>query len=222
MQVPHLVYFADPMCSWCWGFSPVIEAIERDFGSTLPIRLVLGGLRPGTTEPMTDDGKSEIRSHWEHVHEASGQPFDMEFFARDGFVYDTEPCSRAVVVMRRAGMPAALAGLRRIHTAFYAENRDVTQLEELTAIAVELGFPEAGFRSAWNSDEAKLETQRDFALSQASGIRGFPTLIAGIGQAPEDEQSPNGQDAEYALVTHGFQPAGRILPALHKWRSALG
>jgi hypothetical protein len=23
----QLVYFADPMCSWCYGFSPVIAAI---------------------------------------------------------------------------------------------------------------------------------------------------------------------------------------------------
>jgi putative protein-disulfide isomerase len=25
----HLVYFADPMCSWCYGFSPVIAALEQ-------------------------------------------------------------------------------------------------------------------------------------------------------------------------------------------------
>ena len=25
----ELIYFADPMCSWCYGFAPVISAIER-------------------------------------------------------------------------------------------------------------------------------------------------------------------------------------------------
>ena len=45
MRKPHLVYFADPMCSWCWGFSPVIEAISEQFGTSLPIRLIMGGLR---------------------------------------------------------------------------------------------------------------------------------------------------------------------------------
>ncbi len=34
MPHPHLVYVADPMCSWCWGFSPVIDAIRERFGST--------------------------------------------------------------------------------------------------------------------------------------------------------------------------------------------
>ena len=87
----HLIYFADPMCSWCWGFSPVIEAVRERFGPSLPIRLMLGGLRPGTTEPMTEGSKREICEHWEHVHEASGQPFDWSFFDREGFIYDTEP-----------------------------------------------------------------------------------------------------------------------------------
>ena len=52
MRQPHLVYFADPMCSWCWGFAPVINAIRGRYGERLPVRLIVGGLRPGTTEPM--------------------------------------------------------------------------------------------------------------------------------------------------------------------------
>lgn len=80
MTNPHLIYFADPMCSWCWGFSPVIDSVADEFGSSLPIRLVLGGLRPGTTEPLTQNSKRDIRQHWEHVKEASGQAFDFGFF----------------------------------------------------------------------------------------------------------------------------------------------
>ena len=29
MQTPHLIYFADAMCSWCYGFSPVIADIRK-------------------------------------------------------------------------------------------------------------------------------------------------------------------------------------------------
>ncbi len=206
MQGPHLVYFADPMCSWCWGFSPVIEQIEQRFGDALPIRLVLGGLRPWTTQPMDAGDRADVRGHWEHVHEASGQPFDYGFFERPRFVYDTEPASRAVVVLRRRGMPTALAALRRIQRAFYAENRDVTQVDTLAALAAELGMDAGAFRDEYASQAAVDETRADFALAQGSGVRGFPTLIAG-----------GGQDERYALITHGFQSAARILPALEQW-----
>lgn len=49
----HLLYIADPMCSWCWGFSPIIEKVRDHFGEALPMELLMGGLRPGTEEPMT-------------------------------------------------------------------------------------------------------------------------------------------------------------------------
>ncbi|HMC95737.1 MAG TPA: DsbA family protein, partial [Polyangia bacterium] len=67
MAAPHLIYFSDPMCSWCYGFSPVIEDIRRTFGRALPIRVVMGGLRPGTETPMTEEAKLEIADHWTHV-----------------------------------------------------------------------------------------------------------------------------------------------------------
>ncbi|MBP8248113.1 MAG: DsbA family protein, partial [Phenylobacterium sp.] len=72
MQTPHLIYFADAMCSWCYGFSPVIADIRKTFGRTLPIQLIMGGLRPGTEEPMTDKAKADLAGHWTHVTEASG------------------------------------------------------------------------------------------------------------------------------------------------------
>ena len=208
---PHLVYFADPMCSWCWGFSPVIEAIVQGFGERLPIRLVLGGLRPGTTEPMDREAMAETLGHWRHVHEASGQPFDWNFFEREGFVYDTEPASRAVVLMRRRGPAEALAGLRRLQRAFYAEGRDITDLDELAALAAGLGFDARAFRAGLDEVTLIHETRADFALAAQSGVRGFPTLIAGTGGA-----------RDYMLITHGFQPAQRVLPALERWLAELG
>ena len=210
MPGPHLVYFADPMCSWCWGFSPTIEAIELRFGDALPIRLVMGGLRPWTTEPMTEAAKASSRGHWDHVHEASGQPFDYRFFDRSGFVYDTEPASRAVVVMRRRGFADGLGALRAVQRAFYAENRDTTDQRELTAIAASLGFDAEGFARDFDSEAARQETTQDFALSQGAGVRGFPTLIAGAGE-----------EGHYGLVTNGYQPGEAILPALERWRATV-
>jgi putative protein-disulfide isomerase len=210
MAGPHLVYFADPMCSWCWGFAPVIEAIAQRFGPALPIRLIMGGLRPSTTRPMDEAAKREIRAHWEHVHEASGQPFDFGFFDREGFVYDTEPAAKAVVVVRRSGMPEALAYLHRVHAAFYADNRDVTDEGVLADLAVPSGLDREAFLEAFRSAAAKQETWQDFAITQRSGISGFPSLIVGTGES-----------AEYALVTHGYQPADRLLPSLESWLQAL-
>ena len=211
MPRPHLLYFADPMCSWCWGFSPVIQAISERFGPELPIRLIVGGLRPWTKNPMTAQERQDVRSHWKHVQEASGQPFDFAFFDRDSFVYDTEPPSRAVIVLRQQGMQSALAGLRHIQHAFYAENKDVTNIDTLASLALELGMDEALFREQFTAEAILQETRDDFALTQSAGVHGFPTLLAG-----KDDSN------QYALVTQGFQPAPRLIPALAQWLEQIG
>lgn len=205
----NLIYVADPMCSWCWGFSPVVSAIRQRFGDALPIRLILGGLRPGTTKPLDEAGKTGMRAHWEHVHEASAQPFDFGFFDRTGFVYDTEPASRATVIVRRTGMERALVFLSAVHAAFYAQNRDVTQEDVLADLATQAGFDREEFVGAFRSDEAKQETWTDFAIAQRAGITGFPTLLAG-----------SGEGAEYGIVTQGYQPQERIVQTLERWLEA--
>ncbi|HEX5379785.1 MAG TPA: DsbA family protein [Phenylobacterium sp.] len=206
MDGPHLIYFADPMCSWCYGFSPVIADVRRAFGRALPIRLVMGGLRPGTDTLMTEAAKTEIKTHWAHVHEASGLPFDGAVLDRPDFMYDTDPAARAVVRVRREDPDLALSYLGRVQKAFYAENRDVTDPEVLADLAEEFGLEREAFLADFDSDDLKHETWRDYGTSQRAGVTGFPTLVAG----PSAEGT-------YGVVTRGFQPGERILAILHAW-----
>jgi putative protein-disulfide isomerase len=204
-QRRELVYIADPMCSWCYGFAPVIEAIARHFGPRLPVRLLMGGLRAGNTRPMRPADKDYIRNAWTRVAAASGQPFDHAFFEREGFVYDTEPACRAVVAMRRQAPDRALGLKSRISRAFYAGNRDVTRTEVLCEIAAEAGEDRDAFAAHLLDPEVRNETFRDFLAAQELGVQGFPTLIAG--------PTPEG----YALVTSGYRPLDGLIEALETW-----
>jgi len=210
MDGPHLILFADPMCSWCYGFSPVVDDIRHAYGDALPIRVVMGGLRPGTETPMTIEAKREVVGHWKHVHEASGLPFDGAVLEREGFVYDTDPAARAVVVVRREGEDVAARYLSAAQRAFYAENRDVTSGEVLGDLAADLGLDKAAFLEAWGSEEAKAETWRDYALSQRAGVTGFPTLVGG----------PNDQGV-FGVVTRGYAPSEQVLGVLRDWISSI-
>ena len=78
----RLVYFAAPMCSWCYGFSPVIAAIAERFEDRMPLQLVMGGLRAGHTAAMRAQDKDYIRDAWTRVGAATGQPFDFSFLDR--------------------------------------------------------------------------------------------------------------------------------------------
>jgi putative protein-disulfide isomerase len=200
MSDTHLVYFADPMCSWCWGFTPVIEGIAEVWGETLPIRLILGGLRPGQTTRMTDEARAQLRGHWVHVTEASGQGFGAAALATPNFVYDTDPAARAVALVRERAPGRELACLHDLQGAFYQDGQDITNLEVLADFAPRYGLEAEAFLAALKDPVVKQRTWRDYAVAQNAGVTGFPTLILG----------PLA-DGTYAPITRGFQPAAAVL-----------
>jgi len=204
----NFVYFADPMCSWCYGFAPVIQQLATQFDDRLGFRIVMGGLRPGNTLAMRLKDRDYLLDTWQRVGEASGQPFDLSFLERENFTYDTEPACRAVVTARANGDRAALALMEAISSAFYARNRDVTRADVLVEIAVEMGYDRDRFGAIFNSDEARDATLQDFVFAKRSGVEGFPCLVVG-----------NEVDG-YTLVTNGFRPIDGLPEAITQWLDA--
>ena len=206
METPHLIYFADPMCSWCYAFSPVIDDIRRAFGRHLPIQLVMGGLRPGTDTQMATKAKSDLVGHWHHITEATGLPFDGAVLDDPEFRYDTDPAARAVVWVRRHDPDRALTFLAELQSGFYAQVRDITRLMTLADMVAQAGFNRDAFLADFETGDLKNETWSDYATSQRAGVTGFPTLVAG----PRE-------NGTYGVVTRGYQNGDVVLPLLHNW-----
>lgn len=172
----ELLYAANPMCSWCWGFAPVMRELARRHAATVRITVVLGALGDAS-RPMRPQDKAAVRQHWEHVRALTGQPFAMEFLDREGFVYDTAPACRAVAIVRAQRGPLALAYLAAVQEAFYAEGRDVTDPAELQRIAEALGLDGAEFAAALAAPEVEAAITQEFRDVAGLGVTGYPTLL---------------------------------------------
>lgn len=177
LDKPILWYFADPMCSWCWGFAPVIKRIKEEFGERINISLNLGGLRPGTTEPMTIELRDEILHHWHEVHRLTKQAFQFEGAMPEGFVYDTEPASRAVLSFDKLKPGDSLAYFSAIQSAFYTQGLNVTQTDILSNLAEGFDVEPKEFLTLFSSEELRSLTWEHFKRSRQAGVQGFPTLI---------------------------------------------
>ena len=209
-EIPKLYYFADPMCSWCYGFQPVIDQVRADYGASYDIRLVMGGLRPGKlAETMTPARARIIRHHWRDVAKMTSQPFDESFFERENFVYDTEPAAKAVIVMEFLAPQHAYAYYHEIQQAFYARNHDITSPDVLAQLAAPYGVSAENFLQALKSEEAHKETWGQFTFTAGLGIRGFPALVL------EDK-------GQFLLITRGWQPFEQIKGALEQAQMTLG
>jgi putative protein-disulfide isomerase len=201
-----LWYFADPMCSWCWGFAPVIEAIKDSYRQQLKVALILGGLRPGTTEALTPERRAEILHHWHEVHERTGQVFSFEGALPEGFVYDTEPPSRAVVAVSELDPDLTFAYFKSVQAAFYAERQDVTQAETLAALAEQYNLARPAFLERFDSEKVRAKTRQHFEQARRAGVTGFPTTVL---------QS----DDAYAVLSPGYRPFAELSPLIDTWLS---
>jgi putative protein-disulfide isomerase len=184
-----LIYVADPMCSWCYGFGKEMTELKA-MHPDLQLEIVVGGLRAGGTELQTNEGKQFRLMHWARVEAASGLPFNREaFMALENFVYDTEPVCRAVVTARRL-QPGAdvLAVFRALQNAFYAEGRNTTAgkvLSEVGSAALrKQGFEvsEEAFFAEFSDAATVADARNDFVKARRLGVNSFPALLLDTGK----------------------------------------
>lgn len=202
----RLLYVMDPMCSWCWGFAPVIDQIRADYPD-LSIHLVAGGLRPGARSPLDDAARSALAEHWEAVAIASGQPFLTPDDLPEGFVYNTEPACRALIAGRILDPSKVWALVHAIQYAFYARAEDVSQTLALIDLAEQAGYRRKAFGECFDAELTRAAIAADFSWTRDLGIAGFPTLLAE-------------RNSQLALLANGYQSPADVLPLLERWVAA--
>lgn len=202
----RLIYIADPMCAWSYGFGPELAALLEGVPG-LPVDVVVGGLHPYNKNLIDSARRAELKAQWEKVARETGLPFNYDILSKENFVYDTEPACRAVVTARKLAPKASLYVFHEIQRMFFSEGKDVTQGEVLAPIVCkaleEEGYPvdEAAFLAIWNSDIAINATTNDFILTQKWELKAFPTLVLERG-------------SELDLVTTGYVAMPRLIELL--------
>lgn len=203
----HVLYFGDPMCSWCWGFAPELAQISATVAGRAHLHLVMGGLRPGTVGSWDAKMRDDIRHHWQDVSSKTGQPFQFSRFDDETFVYDTEPACRALVTVRTIDPGRALSFYEGLQYGFYAQGQNLSDPDVLASIAQKVGVDRVQFIDRFNTSDARTNVAFDFARTRAFGVSGFPSVLC----------ADNGQ---YGFLALGYRPYSAIAPQLQEWLNA--
>jgi putative protein-disulfide isomerase len=194
------------MCSWCWGFTPIFERIREHFDKDFRFALVMGGLRPYTQDSVTDQFREEILHHWHDVQKMTGQDFTFDNAMPDGFVYDTEPPARAVLIVGRLSPENTFAFFKAIQHAFYVEQLDVTKADVLAELASTFDVKTDAFSDMFESEEMKAMVQKHYLQTREFGVRGFLTL-------------GTGSSDQHIIFANGFQPYEELEQSISEWLS---
>lgn len=209
---PRLLCFFDAMCSWCYGFAPVMDKIASHFGNRMEYLIFTGGLRPFNRETVSDEMRDYLLGTWKRIEELTGQPFGGELMLDQDFVYDTEPASRAIVTMRHAQPGYDYSYYLTIQKAFYERGEDITREDVLAGYASVFGVTADRFQELFHSEAIKQAVLNDFGVAKQFGIQGFPTLIL----HRTDGQNPNA----LLMVGQGYAPAEDMIQRIESGLAA--
>ncbi len=175
MKANQLILVVDPMCSWCWGFHPIITTLREHHSQDFHISVRMGGLR--TTGQMSWDASSRsyLASTWQAVQQQTNQPFNTALLQKETFDYNTYPACKAVITIRELwGMDTAFEYLAAIQEAFYLHAEDITQEHTLLKYVPK---EKEKFHHFYHSQRATLLMEHDFAQARSMGANAFPSVI---------------------------------------------
>ncbi|MDM5271508.1 DsbA family protein [Sulfurovum sp. zt1-1] len=170
------IFVIDPMCSWCWGFHPVIERLRREYEGIYTFSLVVGGLRTKGAMLWDEPTKNKLKATWQQVADTTGQYFTDNLFKLDYFEYDTYPACKAVVAVRELwGDDASFEYLSKIQRAFYVDGLDITHLHSLVSFIEP--DRQKDFTTFFESERAEVLLRHDFSKARSMGANAFPSVV---------------------------------------------
>ena len=172
-----IFYVGDPMCSWCWGFAPVLQAVKDVLPAEIPLVYVMGGLAKDSDEPMPQETQEYIQGQWRLVTEQTGATFNWDFWEKCEPRRSTYPACRAVICAGLQNPDAIPELFEGIQHAYYQEARNPSDLDTLTEIAGRLSLEADRLGADVISEEAERLLQEGFNVRRSLGVREFPSLV---------------------------------------------
>lgn len=170
MSVKTLHYIYDPLCGWCYGIAPFIQAAYKQ-GVT--IALHGGGMITGSQRRPADDSMRDmIRSHNQRITQMTGQPFTDAFYAllkNQEWVMDSAPAI-AAILSAQAQSGKGIEMLDACQKAYYQDGLPLNR-DTLHKLADTLGISDIQS----DNTEQHISESRQLFVHNPTG--GFPTLL---------------------------------------------
>jgi len=186
-----LIYIHDPMCSWCWGFSPVLKQVIAGLPSDVEVVRLLGGLAVDTDAPMPVAMQKTIQSTWRRIESTiPGIKFNFDFWKISQPRRSTYPACRAVIAARQQGAEFDESMTQTIQEAYYQQARNPSDESTLIELAAELDLDVDRFTRDLRDDNTQELLLYEINETRRLGVDSFPSLVfltdAGVRHIPID------------------------------------
>jgi putative protein-disulfide isomerase len=180
MEDQELIYCYDPLCGWCYGFSPVIKKLEAEFGDRLPFIAYSGGMATGERAAPIGEAFAYIKQALGTVEQRTGVTFGQGFkdLLEDGsYIYNSEPPARALTIFKSVSNNSSISFAHALQAAIFGGGKSLNDQVVLSKIAEAEGLDAEVFLKLFEEEKYQQKTRDEFAFVQQMGVSGFPTLL---------------------------------------------
>lgn len=201
-----LIYIYDPICGWCYGFTPVIQEIQEEFKEEISVEILSGGMLLTANRRPASAMYNYIKEAHKQVESTTGimfgEPFLNEYLRSDD-IMDSEKPSIALTVFKHYQPENAVNFAHDMQVALNFEGKSLNDIDTYIPILEKYNIPVQAFLNNMKEDDNKYATHQEFNIVQQWGITGFPAAIL-----EKDEQ--------LYLIARGFTPKARLLQAIEE------
>ncbi|MFT2110535.1 DsbA family protein [Marinomonas sp. 2405UD68-3] len=174
-----LIYCYDPMCSWCWGFKPTWQALQKALepiieSGDLYINTMLGGLAVDSDAPMPPQMQTLLQGTWERIASQLGTKFNFDFWTQCQPRRSTYPACRACLVARDHNLESDM--MSAIQEAYYLNAQNPSDVETLSHCAEHIGLNPMQFKKAMQHTKEQGLLEKEVNSARSLGLNSFPSL----------------------------------------------
>lgn len=196
-----LYYVYDPICGWCYGFSPVITSLAEAYDDVLEFKAIPGGMILGDRVGPVGEIAPFIKDAYKRVEDMTGVKFGQVYLddlLNEGLtVMNSWPGSLAATAFNELAPEQSVAYASAIQKAIYADGVSPEDIDHFIQLAVAFEVDTNTLRAMTKDKAWHEKTIENFKLSSDLGVTGFPTLVLE-------------KHGERTIITRGYADQQRI------------
>lgn len=180
---PTLIYCYDAYCGWCYGFSPVISKISKEYAQQFHTEVLSGGMilsdKPAHIEVMASFIKDAYKTVEEHTGIQFGADFLWHIFNPDlsDWFPDSEKPAIAMCIFKEIYPSRQVEFASDLQYALNFEGRDLCDNEAYRHLLEKYEINDDEFYEKLASETYKDKAHYEFAQVKHLQVTGFPCIL---------------------------------------------
>ncbi|HEY9257754.1 DsbA family protein [Chitinophaga sp.] len=181
----RFIYIYDPLCGWCYGFTPVIQQLQERDNGHMEFNILSGGMITGDNRQPFSSMATYIQREHTNVEAMTGVKFGQAFLEKllpSEEIMDSEKPSIALTVFKQYQPENAITFAHDMQVALNYNGQSLNNDSTYRTLIKKFSLPEDEFISRLHDEHYRYETNQEFQLIQNWGITGYPAAILDTGK----------------------------------------